>query len=129
MDTMSLAAAAAPATATAAGARGSALAFLEELEPAVAGEAADAVVLVVSELTTNALRHGGGTFTLRLTAHVDSIEVAVHDPSPQMPRTRAPDLTGATGGFGWPLINHLARTTGITRGAAGGKTITAVLPR
>lgn len=46
--------------------------------------------LVVSELVTNALRYGGGTCTLDLTAHPDSIEVAVHDRSPQAPRPATP---------------------------------------
>ncbi|MFF3412980.1 ATP-binding protein [Streptomyces sp. NPDC002742] len=56
------------------------------------------MALVVSELATNALRHGGGTRTPELTAHPDSIEVAVHDRSLQALRT--PDLSGGTGGFG-----------------------------
>ncbi|WP_374105370.1 ATP-binding protein [Streptomyces sp. ISL-36] len=81
-------------------ARESAREFLEGLVPALAAEAVDAVVLVVSELVTNALRHGGGTCTLDLTAHPDSIEVAVHDPSPQARRMRTRDLNGGTGGFG-----------------------------
>ncbi|WP_240508972.1 ATP-binding protein [Streptomyces agglomeratus] len=55
--------------------------------------------LVVSELVTNALRHGAGTCTLELTAHPDSIEVAVHDRSPKGPRMRTRDLNGSTGGF------------------------------
>jgi hypothetical protein len=53
------------------------------------------VVLVVSELVTDALRDGGGTRTMDLTAHPDSIEVAVHEPSPQVPRMRTPDLPAA----------------------------------
>lgn len=45
-------------------ARDTARAFLTCLrQPAVAPDAADAVVLVVSELVTNALRHGGGRCT------------------------------------------------------------------
>ncbi len=52
-----------------AAARDSARHFLEGLVPALASEAADTVVLVVSELVTNALRHGGGTCPLDLTAH------------------------------------------------------------
>lgn len=43
--------------------------------------------MVVSELVSNALRHGGGTYGLQLTARADGIEVAVHDPNPQPPRT------------------------------------------
>ncbi|GHJ97758.1 ATP-binding protein [Streptomyces sp. NE5-10] len=116
-------------TTSIADARDNARAFLEGLAPALAPEATDTVILVVSELVTNALRHGGGTCTLDLTAHHDSIEVAVHDPSPQAPRMRTPDLNGGTGGFGWPMVNHLARATAVTHHDAGGKTVSALLPR
>ncbi|MFD3809032.1 ATP-binding protein [Streptomyces sp. NPDC058619] len=112
-----------------AGARDSAWDFLEGLVPALASEAADTVVLVVSELVTNALRHGSGTCTMDLTAHPDSIEVAVHDNSPRAPRMRTPDLNGGTGGFGWPMVNRLAHTTAVTRQANGGKTVSALLDR
>ncbi|SCE63297.1 ATP-binding protein [Streptomyces sp. OspMP-M43] len=117
-------------TTTVAGARERARKFLEALgEPAVTPDSADTVILVVSELVTNALRHGGGTYTLRLTAHPDLIEVAVDDPSPQTPRPRAPDPTGATGGYGWHMVTRLARTTSVTHRPTGGKTVTALLPR
>ncbi|MFI1250303.1 ATP-binding protein [Streptomyces anulatus] len=116
--------------ATAADAREKARSFLEALpEPALTPDAADTVALVVSELVTNALRHGGGTYTLRLTAHPDLIEVAVDDPSPQAPRLRTPDMTGATGGFGWRMVNHLARTTAVIHRPTGGKTVSAFLAR
>ncbi|WP_030557095.1 ATP-binding protein [Streptomyces exfoliatus] len=118
-----------PSTTSIAGARDSAREFLEGLVPALASEAAETVVLVVSELVTNALRHGGGTCTLNLTAHPDSIEVAVHDPSPQVPRMRTPDLNDGTGGFGWPMVNRLAHTTAVTRQPTGGKTVSAFLAR
>ncbi|WP_411116750.1 ATP-binding protein [Streptomyces sp. 058-1L] len=110
-------------------ARQAARAFTDRLTPASRPDMADALVLVVSELVTNALRHGGGSFSVRLTAHPDAVEVAVDDVSPRMPRLRAPDLTDDGGGFGWPMINRLARTTAITRRRAGGKTVTAFLPR
>jgi len=64
-----------------------------------------------------------------LTAHPDSIEVTVHDHSPQAPRMRTPDLNDGTGGFGWPMVNRLARTTAVTRQADGGKTVSALLAR
>lgn len=41
---------------------------------------------------------------------------------------RTPDLTGSGGGFGWAMVNRLARTTAITRRTVGGKTVTAFLP-
>ncbi|MER6441617.1 ATP-binding protein [Streptomyces sp. NPDC001185] len=77
--------------------------------------AADTVVLVVSELVTNSLRHGGGDCTLEVSAHPDGIEVAVRDHSPQPPRMRTPDLNGGTGGFGWPMVNRVAHTTSVIR--------------
>ncbi|MEU8980521.1 ATP-binding protein [Streptomyces sp. NPDC048309] len=84
---------------------------------------------MASELVTNALRHCGGTCILDLTAHPDSIEVAVHDRSPQAPRMCTPDLNGGTGGFGRPMVNHLAHATAVTRRTAGGKTVSALLTR
>ncbi|MFD8440254.1 ATP-binding protein [Streptomyces microflavus] len=86
------------------------------------------MLLVVSELVTNGLRHGG-SWTLRLTAHPGLIEVAVSDLSPQAPRMRNPDLTGATGGFGWRMVNHLSRTTTVTHQPSGEKTVSAFLRR
>ncbi|MEU9234036.1 ATP-binding protein [Streptomyces subrutilus] len=113
-----------------AGARQAARDFLEALgQPAVDPERTDTVVLVVSELVTNALRHGGGDYSLRLTAHPGSIEVAVTDPSPEVPRMRNPDLSDGTGGFGWHMVNDLAQATVVTPTPEGGKTVRAVLPR
>ncbi len=82
MDTMSVNVASVRSTTSVARARERARDFLEGLAPpTVAAEDADTVVLVVSELVTNAVRHAGGACTLGLTARPDSIEVAVDDPS------------------------------------------------
>ncbi|MET7646069.1 ATP-binding protein [Streptomyces sp. NPDC005426] len=130
MDTMSVNVAPVRSATSVAGARESARDFIDGLaRPTVTAESADTVVLAVSELVTNALRHGGGTCTLELTAHTDSIEVAVHDLSPQAPRMRTPDLNGGTGGFGWPMVNRLARTTAVTPRPSGGKTVSAHFSR
>ncbi|MFF3277426.1 ATP-binding protein [Streptomyces chrestomyceticus] len=129
MDTVRASVAPARPGNSAADARRDARAFLDGLLPAVTSETADAVLLAVSELVTNALRHAGGTWSLELTAHPDGIEVAVHDLSPQAPRMRTPDLNGGTGGFGWPLVTRLARTTAVTPGPSGGKTVSALLTR
>ncbi|MCZ4102234.1 MULTISPECIES: ATP-binding protein [Streptomyces] len=130
MNTVSVNAAADHSASTVADARNTTRSFLQSLgPPQIASEITDTVILVVSELVTNALRHGGGTFTLRLTAHPDTIEVAVDDPSPRAPRMRTPDLNGGTGGFGWPMVNRLAHTTTVTSRAAGGKTVRALLAR
>ena len=129
MDTMSVCAPSVRSTTSVADTCDSTRGFLQSLVPAITAEDADTVVLVVSELVTNALRHGGGTCILDLTAHPDSIEVAVHDRSPQAPRMRTPDLSGGTGGFGWPMVNQLAHATAVTRQTAGGKTVSALLTR
>lgn len=130
MDTMCVDATTIRSATTVADARETTRAFLEALQqPAVDSETADTVVLIVSELVTNALRHGGGTYALRLTAHPGLIEVAVDDPSPQAPRMRTPDLNGGTGGFGWPMVNRLARATAVTPRPSGGKTVSALLTR
>ncbi|MFC5959175.1 ATP-binding protein [Streptomyces pratens] len=130
MDTMCVDATTIRSATAVADARETARAFLEALrQPAVDSEAAGTAVLVVSELVTNALRHGGGAYTLRLAVHSDTIEVAVDDPSSQVPRMRTPDLNGGTGGFGWPMVNRLARATTVTRRPSGGKTVSAFLAR
>lgn len=110
-------------------ARDAARAFLDSLHPAPAAEAAQTLSLVVSELTTNALRHGGGRYTLELVATADAVGVAVSDLNPAPPRERAPDLNGGAGGFGWPMVRRLTSKVSITAGPGRGKTIHASLPR
>lgn len=96
MNTMAESVTTVLSTAAVADARDAARAFLDRLRhPAMAAEAADTVVLVVSELATNAVRHGGGTCTLELTAHGESVEVDVHDSSPHAPRMRTLTRTAA----------------------------------
>ncbi|MET7305005.1 ATP-binding protein [Embleya sp. NPDC005575] len=130
MDTMSVDVAPVRSATSLAGARENTRTFLERLgQPTIATDDAETVVLVVSELVTNALRHGGGTCTLELTAHPDTVEVAVHDHSPRTPRMRTPDLNDGTGGFGRPMVNRLARTTAVTHRPSGGKTVSAHLAR
>ncbi|MEW2433193.1 ATP-binding protein [Streptomyces caniferus] len=110
-------------------ARHLATAFLEQLEPAVERDAKEAVILVVSELVTNAVRHAGGKVcTLRLRAGPESVVVDVHDSSPVLPRPRTPDVTGEGGGFGWSMVCRIATVVKI-KGEAAGKTVTAVIPR
>ncbi|MFD4138251.1 MULTISPECIES: ATP-binding protein [unclassified Streptomyces] len=67
----------------------------------------DAVLLVVSELVANAVRHTAGWWRLHLTAGADTLVVAMEDSSPQPPVARRPDLGGG-GGFGWHMVQNLA---------------------
>ncbi|MER5259546.1 MULTISPECIES: ATP-binding protein [unclassified Streptomyces] len=110
-------------------ARDFARAFVDRLHPAVDAQDAASVELAVSELVTNVVRHArGSSCSLRLQAQPDGIAVAVGDADPRPPRERAPDLAGGTGGFGWPMVRHMATTVTVTSGPHG-KTIRAVLPR
>ncbi|MEU1597996.1 ATP-binding protein [Streptomyces sp. NPDC005708] len=84
---------------------------------------------MVSELATNALRHGGGRYTLQLVATADAVHVAVSDLNPALPRERAPDLNGGAGGFGWPMVRRLTSEVAISPGPGRGKTIHVRLPR
>lgn len=109
-------------------ARHAARIFADGLTPAPDSAAADSLVLVVSELVTNAVRHGGGRYTLALSAGHDTLNVAVSDPSPTPPHERIPDLN-REGGFGWHLVHQLSRAVTVTTGPGTGKTIRARLPR
>ncbi|WP_327121776.1 ATP-binding protein [Streptomyces sp. NBC_01341] len=101
--------------------------FADSLTPAPDPATADSLVLVVSELTTNAVRHGGGRYTLELSATPDCLTAEVSDPSPSPPRERAPDLNGGSGGFGWHMVRRLASELTVIYGPTTGKTIRARL--
>src|SRR6201999_546044 len=76
------------------------------------------VLLTVSELVTNAVRHARTPFTLAVRLGERGVEVSVRDASRVPPRPRPPDLTGG-GGFGWSLVRRLssdARTTLLSDG-------------
>ncbi|MGY5127855.1 ATP-binding protein [Streptomyces nigrescens] len=104
-------------------------AFTDSLTPAPGPERVDTFLLVVSELATNALRHGGGRYTLQLFAGPDTLTAAVSDLSSAAPRERTPDLNGGGGGFGWHMVRHLTSHLAIAPAPGTGKTIYAQLPR
>ncbi|MFF4368203.1 ATP-binding protein [Streptomyces sp. NPDC001594] len=86
----------------------------------------DAALVVVSELVANALRHTRGPCTLDLGwAPEGGIDIDVTDTSPQQPRARTPDPGGRAGGWGWPLVHHLATGVEVRPTTTGGKTIHA----
>ncbi|MGW3037440.1 hypothetical protein ACWDCB_40370 [Streptomyces sp. NPDC001178] len=63
------------------------------------GSEAEAVMLVVSELFTNAVQHAGGVTGFRLEAGAGAVTVAVDDASSLPPRPRPLDPR-TPGGFG-----------------------------
>lgn len=91
-------------------------------------QAGSDVLLLVSELVTNATRHAPGPCVLDLADDGNAWTVAVTDTSPDLPRPRPPDLVTGNGGFGWHLLQTLAADVRLTPTADGGKTITAVVP-
>lgn len=110
-------------------ARDFARAFVDRLRPPMDPQDVVSIELTVSELVTNVVRHARGTScSLRMEAQPDGVAVTVGDADPRPPQERAPDLAGGTGGFGWPMVQHMARTVTVARGPIG-KTIRAVLPR
>lgn len=87
----------------------------------------DAVLLVVSELVANAVRHTSGWWRLHLTAGRESLVVEIDDSSPQPPVARDPDFAGG-GGFGWHMVLRLANRVEI-RPLPEGKRVQAVWDR
>ncbi|MFE9560137.1 ATP-binding protein [Streptomyces sp. NPDC006487] len=83
------------------------------------------VLLVVSELVSNADRHAGGVSDFRVVALAGCVAVEVSDGSPSFPRTPGTPLD-VPGGFGWLLVNQIADHTEI-RPHGNGKTITAFI--
>jgi anti-sigma regulatory factor (Ser/Thr protein kinase) len=90
------------------------------------GDAVDAVLLVVSELFTNAVQHAGGVTGFRLEAGPETVTVTVQDASTVPPRPVSLDATQPCG-FGWHLVQELSVEVRVDVHAAG-KTVTAVVP-
>ncbi|MGW5848788.1 ATP-binding protein [Streptomyces sp. NPDC055254] len=86
-----------------------------------AADKVEDVLVVVSELVSNARRHGGGVTGFRITARPGTVTVEVSDRSSRPPRQR-PWAPTAPGGFGWRLTNTLADRTDV-RFHRGGKTV------
>ncbi|MFG2476111.1 ATP-binding protein [Streptomyces fagopyri] len=95
-------------------------------------EAVVDLLLVVSELVTNAIRHGGGLAGFRATPTEEGVRLAVRDNSAVVP-------AGALGvasihegyrpnGYGWPLIIRLVREVTVEPSPDGGKTIRVLVP-
>ncbi|MFF3015361.1 ATP-binding protein [Streptomyces sp. NPDC057939] len=92
--------------------------------PPARPEYTDAILLIVAELVTNAIRHTDGPATLHLELGDDHIEIRVSDTSPHPPTPHTPRTDG-TGGYGWHLIHRLTTHTHTESTPDGGKTIHA----
>ncbi|TQK50614.1 anti-sigma regulatory factor (Ser/Thr protein kinase) [Streptomyces sp. SLBN-118] len=92
----------------------------------LSGDQVEDATLVVSELVTNATRHGRSNCRLRL--HVDPglVTVEVQDASPVHPRLCSP-LDLDEGGRGMVMVRELSQHVAVRGGRGGGKTVSAVL--
>lgn len=85
----------------------------------------DTVILLVSELVTNAVLHARSPLTIRLDLDGSELRVAVADRSPVVPRPRRYSLDAATG-RGLGLVELMSSSWGCTP-ASDGKEIWFVL--
>ncbi len=99
--------------------------FLNErdVDDATAGDAA----LVVSELITNALRHGAGPTVLRAALTATVVQLSVTDSGDGEPRMLPPE-PGRVGGLGLVVVDRLTTEWGVAP-FRGGKTVWALLAR
>ena len=107
-----------PATAAAIG---SARHAVDGLAPLLDPERLDDLRLLVSELVTNGLRHGGAGgrdwIGLSLSFDGDIVRVEVSDPGPGFEAALRELEPDATGGWGLYLVDRLAARWGVDRGA------------
>jgi len=99
--------------------------------PAVTADqraAAEDVLLVVSELVTNACLHADGPEELRIGSGPRLLRLEVVDPGSGSPAPRSPHRAGRPGGHGMFIVQRLCRDWGVVRNPGGaGKTVWAEL--
>jgi len=84
----------------------------------VNGDLADDIVLVTSELVTNAVEHGGGQCRFEIDHTDGALTIRVYDPSPDRPVPRAPKEPTPRGRGLW-LVERLANAWGSDESANG----------
>ena len=81
----------------------------------------DDLVLVVNEIATNAIRHGGGSGTLTMVSQSDGVSVEVRDCGPGLPAYGSDELPTATsiGGRGLWIVRRRCRCLSIASSERG----------
>jgi hypothetical protein len=90
-------------------------------------EFVDDVLLLVSELATNSVRHARSAFELGLELDLRSLRIEITDQGGDLPRKRSP-LKDEPYGRGLHIVDSLAESWGVGVAADGGKTIWVVVP-
>ncbi|MFC1414501.1 ATP-binding protein [Streptacidiphilus sp. N1-12] len=88
---------------------------------------AEDVLLLVSELVTNACLHAGGPTELALHGTARTLRVEVSDAGEGAPVPRVPHEPGRPGGHGLHIVERLASAWGTVR-QDGGKTVWLEVP-
>lgn len=73
----------------------------------------DLAELLTSELVTNAIRHGSGPVTMRLSCSDGVLAISVSDDDPAMPFLQ-PDEPLSPGGRGVRMVQRMAQEWGVT---------------
>ncbi|WP_181160424.1 MULTISPECIES: ATP-binding protein [Streptomyces] len=90
--------------------------------------AAEDVLLVVSELVTNACLHAEGPEELRVSLDAKVLRLEVEDRGSGQPEPRTPHRAGRPGGHGMFIVQRLCLDWGVLRApSADGKTVWAEL--
>ncbi|MET9483221.1 ATP-binding protein [Streptomyces sp. NPDC006638] len=90
--------------------------------------AAEDVLLVVSELVTNACLHADGPEELRVSTHAKVLRLEVMDHGEGQPEPRTPHRAGRPGGHGMFIVQRLSLDWGVVRNPGEtGKTVWAEL--
>ncbi|MFI6507126.1 ATP-binding protein [Streptosporangium sp. NPDC050855] len=91
-----------------------------------ADELLDDCLLVVSELVTNAVEHGGAACALRIRGNEDLVQGELFDHGEGTPRVCDRDMD-ATGGRGLQIVESLTDDWGVTHLPSGGKIVWFVM--
>lgn len=96
-----------------------------------AAEQVETVELILSELVTNALRHGAGPIRVSLAVTTTELWIEVHDAGDGQPQRCQPDHD-QTSGRGLEIVDALLRPAGVwgvrTRPTEPGKVVYAAMP-
>jgi two-component sensor histidine kinase len=97
---------------------GEARTFIRDHAPAMPADLVDVLVLLTSELVTNAVIHARTPIEVGITVTDRSVVVTVHDENLNHPPARA----GREGGWGLGLVRHLAQDSAMEEHVGDGKT-------